>query len=410
MAQKVEPKFNKTYDLLLEQAGVMHGHLSNDIALFTADFPKIDAAFVTDFENAIDAADNTPSDEEVVNDQQVKTLSVIQIMKTARKRMQRLFIYADLAFEDNPLAREIFGHHLYQKHKTNQLKMLEILELAHKKAEDADYKQDLIDEGFTQLRIDELETLRVGLQDANLQQEGHKTDRPVISQTRVTNMNAVWDFMVEVNKASKVVFEDDYAKQQQYFLYPENSSGSGGDDNSSNATVSGTVTDDSTDGALSGAEVELKKGSDVFESDITDDSGNYTLANIPPDTYDLVISAAGFNENSTSGLVINANDELTIDVSLFPLGASISGTVRDVDTLDPIENASVKVYEDGDPGNFIEVFTDVNGNFTANVPISSSTNVTAECNATGYLQEQNSLTIEPDNDYPNTEFELTADV
>jgi hypothetical protein len=198
-----------------------------------------------------------------------------------------------LAFKNNPLSKEIFGNKVFQKHRTSQLKMKEILALAHSKAEDADYKQALIDEGFKQERIDELETLRAGLDEANLQQEGMKTSRPVISQDRVRNLNAVWDYLLTLNKASKVVFEEDYARQRLYLLYPERGSNTPANE----ALISGVVIDINTLMPIVGASVKVYAPNDPgnFIEVFTNENGYYEIAVPLPQATELNIEVNAEN-------------------------------------------------------------------------------------------------------------------
>ncbi len=77
-------------------------------------------------------------------------------------------------------------------------------------------------------------------------------------------------------------------------------------------TITGTVTDQETGKALAGANVYLE-GTSYGSS--TDMNGKYTITNVPPGTYTLVVTYLGYGEHTEP---INATDsaELTVDVKL----------------------------------------------------------------------------------------------
>lgn len=252
MAKKVTREFKKADELMLQQARVIYTLLygtdgtDGDLAEFTAEFTQMDAVFLAAFLTAIEAADDTPGDDEVVTEQQLSTLAVETVMALSRKRLGRLFNYAEITFPDNPLAKDIFGNNIYRKNRYIQTGMIEVLQVAYTKANMEPYKSALITQGFIQTRIDELNTLALNLQSTNNTQEVKKTERPELTQDRIEKHNAVWNIWEKINTASKVVYEDDYAKQQQYLMYPEAGNDSG-------STTSGTLTSGETKVIFSGS-------------------------------------------------------------------------------------------------------------------------------------------------------------
>ena len=241
MAKQETREFKKADELMLQQARVIYTLLygtdgtDGDLAEFTAQFTMMNAAFLASFLIAIDAADDTPGDDEVVTEQQLATLEVETVMALARKRLGRLYNYAEITFPDNPLAKDIFGNKNYRKNRYVQTGMIEVLQVAFSKADTEPYKSALIAQGFIQVRIDELNTLALNLQSTNNVQEVKKTERPELTQDRIKKHNIVWNIWDKISTASKVVYEDDYAKQQQYMMYPEAGNDSG-------STTSGTLT------------------------------------------------------------------------------------------------------------------------------------------------------------------------
>jgi hypothetical protein len=89
-------------------------------------------------------------------------------------------------------------------------------------------------------------------------------------------------------------------------------------------TISGTVTDQSTTLAIGGATVTVSG----FGSTLTDGSGNYSFSNVPPGTYSVTASAAGYTDNTVSGVGVTAGVTSIVDIALSPSGGG-SATVPD---------------------------------------------------------------------------------
>lgn len=88
---------------------------------------------------------------------------------------------------------------------------------------------------------------------------------------------------------------------------------------------------------------------------------------------------------------------------------TISGTVRDATTLNPLAGATVLLYEDGaTPDTGIEVVTDVNGEYTLFIEdLPGTFSAILEANSSGYLSDSRSITLEPGTDYLGEDFNLS---
>ena len=124
-----------------------------------------------------------------------------------------------------------------------------------------------------------------------------------------------------------------------------------------NASISGTVTDDDSEDPVQGATVTLYEdgGIVVVASEDTAADGTYEFGTVVSGDYDLEFTAAGYesewynNEaNADLGSITVGNDEdVVADAALTAEPGSISGTVTDDDSEDPVEGATVTLYEDG---------------------------------------------------------------
>jgi hypothetical protein len=220
-AANVKLKFRKNANKMLEQSGVMLNHFIEYMDMFTPKFSELNVAFATAWQTAIDDADDAPDDEQVVDDQQMTTYELQAAMRNARNGYTELLIYVTMCFPKDKAVHEHFGQKLYKTAKLKPLEMKLLLELAHERAESADYKTTLLNKGFSQTMINGLHTLAQQLETANNTQKQAKTDRYMQTQTRNQLLNAVWEKMTIVNLASVVVMRGDYAGKQLFKLYPE---------------------------------------------------------------------------------------------------------------------------------------------------------------------------------------------
>jgi hypothetical protein len=209
---------------MLELAQVFHGNFLIDQAAFIAAFPILDVPFAANFQTAIDTADDIPSGAEVDSLIAVITEELNAKMPLARSALQKLFTYADLTWNSSAKTNS-FGKNRYEKARQSQVRIKELLELAHRQADSVTNKAALIAAGYLQVDIDQLETLMDEIDTLNAQQELELSNRGIQTETRVTAMNAVWEFMRQINKTSKVVFVDSPAKLDLYLLYPTTHSG-----------------------------------------------------------------------------------------------------------------------------------------------------------------------------------------
>ena len=80
--------------------------------------------------------------------------------------------------------------------------------------------------------------------------------------------------------------------------------------------ISGTVTD-SAGAAIPNASVTVKNPATSFSRTVTtDDSGFYTVTNIPVGTYSVLVEMANFKKSLKGGNAISSDSRLTVDVKL----------------------------------------------------------------------------------------------
>ncbi len=324
MATELQRTFKLADDVMLERGQVFHDQLNGELADFTARFPWLDAAWLTAFQADITAADAFPKDESVILDLKVLTGDVTAAMQQGFAALQTLGAYGKLAWPNDVARQRVFGQDTWRDAYNNTLKLQEALELAHTKADSASYKPDLLAKGYTQVEIDQLNTLATDLQTKNGLQEALKVGRHVTKHDRIALLNVVWEHMKTINTCASVVWAADAERMDQYQLYP--SSGGGGDDLPTGVVnISGRVTDSNTTFPLENVEVTLYPTATGPGAEdptaFTDVDGNYSFQfEDVADSFDATVSAKllGYLNGTLPLFIEPDNDYPDQDFSLTP--------------------------------------------------------------------------------------------
>ncbi|MBV9102377.1 MAG: carboxypeptidase regulatory-like domain-containing protein [Candidatus Eremiobacteraeota bacterium] len=85
-------------------------------------------------------------------------------------------------------------------------------------------------------------------------------------------------------------------------------------------TLSGVAVDSATNAPISGAKVTVSGPSDV-EIAVTDKSGHFTFASLPPDTYRVSMDAPGYAATALNGVEISADNVLVVTLSAGKAGS-----------------------------------------------------------------------------------------
>ncbi|MCX6154195.1 MAG: hypothetical protein NT007_08545 [Candidatus Kapabacteria bacterium] len=221
----IKQKFAKSFDDARTQAYLFHSELVVDQTAFTATSPIFASPFAADFLDDIEAAGAIPTNENDLNMQTYHTSEVEAQMVLARNHYQKLLFYIGMAWPDSDAILKVFGSNLYTKARNVPLKMMNLLQSAYSSANSVTYKSTLISAGFIQNDITLLDTLFNDLTEKiNIQQDFIKHSY-VRSEERAIAYNKIWDSMVKISNASKLIFKDSPAKIEFYLLYPSNGGG-----------------------------------------------------------------------------------------------------------------------------------------------------------------------------------------
>ena len=141
--------------------------------------------------------------------------------------------------------------------------------------------------------------------------------------------------------------------------------------------IAGRVTDSPTNDPIGGANVTANGYSDTTDAD-----GYYNITDVPPGSYTVTVSAAKhINQSKTA--TVTPSTTTALDFTLAPLNGTISGTVTESSTGDPVSGANVTA-------NGVSVSTDTDGSYS--IELAPGTyNVTVS--ADGYEGDSKSATV-----------------
>ena len=226
-AEQEKRDYTKQDNVMLEQSQMMRNIFETDKIDFTAMYTHLADPFSANWQLEIDSAQALPTSDEDIAELEVKTEAVEAQMELARMQFQKMASYVKLLFPNSKAKQGIFGLNKYIKVYQSQTKMYDLMQLAYRKANLAEYKTDLIALGFVQTEIDALNMIAEALYNANEAQEDFKQEIKLKTEERIVAYNKVWGYMKAASAASKQVYANNYAKQQQYLLYPEGEGGLG---------------------------------------------------------------------------------------------------------------------------------------------------------------------------------------
>ena len=128
------------------------------------------------------------------------------------------------------------------------------------------------------------------------------------------------------------------------------------------ATITGTVTNQSTMAVIAGATLILTSGTAPVDTVTTNAGGVYTFSNVAVGSYSINVSATGYVSAVEPAVISGVNQTLTRNIALVPSGqasyGAIGGTVTDRDSPDSLSGVTV-VLRQGVRGAGGVVWTDL---------------------------------------------------
>ena len=211
--------FTLPVDEMLQLNTLLFSNFTADKAVFIAKVPSLNDPFLNNWKLNTSQLSTIESDDDFTDTQLLMTQAVDKLMVKARDQIQTIYFYVDIAFEGNKAVYSYFGKDRYEAARNTAPKLHDLMLKIKKAAEHPDYKAELLSKGMNQTMIDELEVTAVELKNKFDNRDEYMSSRKKNTQERKKILNKIWESMSAVNKASKLVYKDDYAKQQQYLLY-----------------------------------------------------------------------------------------------------------------------------------------------------------------------------------------------
>lgn len=123
-------------------------------------------------------------------------------------------------------------------------------------------------------------------------------------------------------------------------------------------SIAGSVTNSSGGVAIAGATVSALSGGQVVASGTTTSSGAYSLPGLPPGTFDVRATRAGFSPQTVTGVTVTSSSTTTANLVMTP---TASGSIRYVfDELDRLAavidaNGDAAIYQYDATGNLLSI-------------------------------------------------------
>ncbi|USK42072.1 carboxypeptidase regulatory-like domain-containing protein [Cytobacillus oceanisediminis] len=157
------------------------------------------------------------------------------------------------------------------------------------------------------------------------------------------------------------------------------------------ASIRGRVTDASTgEPILNAAVITVISGSGIIVAQtLTDEQGNYILSNLPPGPYNVIFSAEGYVRRTLS-VALSPNESIVLNAALESNPASLTGNVREAESLLPVANALIQVFLPS--GTLLgTTLTDFEGNYSISGLPAGPVEVIAR--ASGYQSQFRNVTL-----------------
>ncbi|MDX9881942.1 MAG: hypothetical protein RBS73_07730 [Prolixibacteraceae bacterium] len=224
MKKQTTRKFSMTYEAVITKSQSVQPQYTADLPAFAAfdpSFtPELGQELVAKTTLAIeDTSENTHSAAI-----QRKTDELSRLRSEAGTKYQKLMYFVHSAFGSNSKAVDsTFGRSLYAKAVKSEKQMITLLTLACNAARLDPFKAGLEAKGMPQDLVPSMEQLAADLQAADNEQEMLKKQQLLVTARRVELYNSIWDILLKINAASKVLYANDPVRIAIYQLYDPSS-------------------------------------------------------------------------------------------------------------------------------------------------------------------------------------------
>lgn len=295
--------FKLAIAFMLQKAKTYRQHFVNRKATFVAFDADFADPFAADWQTAIDAAEAQDTDETRDDQLQTETAQVNAELLLAQKKYIEAKYFITKAFEATPTVMNEFGVDTYSDIRSSQMEMIPFMQNLWDKCENK-YKTQMLAAGYTQTKIDEIQTIKNALDSENQEQEIFKDETPLATSARNTIYNTCWEFAQKVNRAAHVIYADDF-DTLNLFLFPPS------DAPAETFSVLGLVTDAATGLPLADVQIEVLTTPNLYTT-LPDGLYGFVLAD---GVYDVSFKKTGYVTQILSVTVVSGSP-VTLDVHL----------------------------------------------------------------------------------------------
>jgi len=192
--------------------------VSEDLPDFQNFAPQFDQDFITEFSDLIEDVQEMMQDTTIRAIMAQKTERAIEAMSSCTDIFRICRFFVRLAFPSDETVQEQFGLKEFNAIRNSQLKLQEFMDVFYHAV--LQYKVELIQAGFSQDKIDEIETRKNELDQAIIAQNLYLKEKTSLTSQRIKGMNDLWEKMSLISKVSKLIYFDNPVKYHNYLLYP----------------------------------------------------------------------------------------------------------------------------------------------------------------------------------------------
>ena len=198
---------------LIQKSNILYGYFLQDQALFIEEDSTFAPPFAENYRALIDECKNFPTDNQTVAQQTAKTQDVNKYMEDSKeesKKLERIVLKKNS--KDSAVYKEFaFRHDLDRISQPEMMSYMNQLYLTAKK-----YKVMLIENGYTEEKIENLKTVDGNLTTSDTDQEGAKGNRHQSTQDRITKFNQLYKMDKDVSEVGQRINKKDPVKKAQY--------------------------------------------------------------------------------------------------------------------------------------------------------------------------------------------------
>lgn len=224
MKKQTTRKFSMTYEAVITKSQSVQPQYTTDLPAFAAFDPSFTPELGQELATKTTLALEDTSENTHSAAIQRKTDELSRLRNEAGEKYQNLMYFVHSAFGSNNKAIDsTFGRSMYAKAVQSEKQMITLLTLACKAAQLDSFKAGLEAKGIPRSLLPSMEQLAIDLQAADNEQEMLKKQQLLVTARRIELYNSIWDILLKINTASKILCANDPARLAIYQLYDPNS-------------------------------------------------------------------------------------------------------------------------------------------------------------------------------------------